>query len=142
MKKMISFMLIIIISPFLLCQNDPRVDNHFNLNINNDFKNGEILSSNNGRLKGYSELYKSNRIADPYMIGIFSTLTANSIITEGIVLVKTSKSDNSIKADDFITSNSDGSAIKINGKGWCLGVAIEDESNGFVLTRLYIHYKD
>lgn len=142
MKILISFYFIFQIGSFLFSQNDPRVGLNYNISLNNQFENGQIISSKNGRLRLDSDLYKSNQTADPYMIGVFSTLTPYSIITEGIVLVKSSNSNGSIKTGDFITTNFDGSAIKINGKGWCLGVAIEDESNGFVLTRLYIHYKD
>jgi hypothetical protein len=109
------------------------------------FENGEIISSKNGKINWESELYRSNKISDSYMVGVYFSSSSphreNSIVTEGIVLVKTTNS-NSIRKGDIITSGTNGRAIHFNGKGWALGVAIEDESNGFVLTRLYIHYKD
>jgi hypothetical protein len=142
MKIVFTLYFIFEISSFLFTQNDSRVSHNYNISLNNQFENGQIISSKNGRLRLDSDLYKSNQTADPYMIGVFSALTSNSIITEGIVLVKSSNSNDPIKIGDFITTNVDGLAIKIKGKGWSLGVAIEDESNGFVLTRLYIHYKD
>lgn len=108
-----------------------------------EFSKGEIVSSTTSRLLD-GELYKSNKIEDEAMIGVFSNLETNrkdlSFITEGLAEVLY---DNStpIKKGDFVTSSEEGKAMKFDGNGWVLGVALEDPTGDFLKIRVNIDYK-
>lgn len=108
-----------------------------------EFSKGEIVSSTTSRLLD-GELYKANKVEDEAMIGVFSSLETNrkdlSVITEGLAEVLY---DNSIpiKKGDFVTSSKEGKAIKFDGNGWVLGVAIEDPSGDFLKIRVDVQYK-
>lgn len=108
-----------------------------------EFSKGEIVSSTTSRLLD-GTLYKANKVEDEAMIGVFSNFQSKrmdlSIITEGIAEVLY---DNAtpIKKGDFVTSSKEGKAVKFDGNGWVLGVALEDPTGDFLKIRVNVHYK-
>jgi hypothetical protein len=127
-----------------------------------NFTNGDLISSDDGTLKG--NLYKSNCIYDPKIVGVYIQNATNSLtqekttvnsgepvkvtksnitINEGIAFVKYNSENGSIKAGDPLTTSSvPGEAMKAIGAGVIIGIALDNSQSGtgLIKTRILIQY--
>lgn len=123
-----------------------------------DFKDGEIISSEDGTVDGILSLSKGKY--DNTMVGVYSKsdetekktnpdgtpvlVKKNEVLnTTGIVEVKFNSENGQIMAGDYITTSSTpGVSMKATESGMVLGVALEDTktNDGLVKIRILIQY--
>lgn len=110
-----------------------------------DFSPGDIVCSSTGRLID-GELSKANRNYDEKMIGVYSGANTHRksllYVGEGIIAVKYDTVNGEISRGDFVTSSTNGKAMKATEPGFVLGVALGAVSGeGMVNIRVLIHYE-
>lgn len=138
MKK-ILILLFVFTSPYLFAQSLDRK--------NNDFENGDVICSSNGKILGGQWMLGESENVQNF-IGVFSkpngrtnVLMSDIFQSKGIVYVNVEAGQSLVKGD-LLTIGKKGKAVKLVGTGMYIGIALEEIVNGQIKIILSSGYKN